>query len=33
VEEALEKYGKGSDAAKVLGIDPTTLIRKLKKPI
>jgi transcriptional regulator with PAS, ATPase and Fis domain len=33
IEEALEKYGKASDAAKSLGIDPTTLIRKLKKTI
>ena len=33
IEEALGKYGKASDAAKSLGIDPTTLIRKLKKTI
>lgn len=33
IEEALEKYGNASDAAKILGIDPTTLIRKLKKSV
>ncbi len=33
IEEALEKYGNASDAAKILGIDPTTLFRKLKKTI
>lgn len=31
IENVLGKYGKVSDAAKVLGIDPTTLTRKLKK--
>ncbi|MCP3887976.1 MAG: hypothetical protein GY702_03760 [Desulfobulbaceae bacterium] len=31
IEEALGKYGKVSYAAKALGIDPTTLARKLKK--
>ncbi len=33
IEEALEKHVKASDAAKALGIDPTTLIRKLKKTL
>jgi len=33
IGEALKKYGKASDAAKVLGIDPTTLIRKLNKAL
>ncbi len=31
IKETLKKYGKTSDAAKILGIDPTTLTRKLKK--
>ncbi len=31
IEDVLEKYGKVSDAAKILGIDPTTLKRKLKR--
>jgi transcriptional regulator with PAS, ATPase and Fis domain len=31
IEEVLEKCGKTSEAARVLGIDPTTLTRKLKK--
>jgi transcriptional regulator with PAS, ATPase and Fis domain len=31
IKETLKKYGKTSDAARVLGIDPTTLTRKLKK--
>ncbi len=33
IEKALGKYGKASDAAQALGIDPTTLIRKLKKTV
>ena len=32
IEQALAKYGTVADAATVLGIDPTTLGRKLKKP-
>jgi DNA-binding NtrC family response regulator len=31
IEDVLEKCGKTSEAARVLGIDPTTLTRKLKK--
>lgn len=31
IEDALQKYGKTSEAAKALGIDPTTLTRKVKK--
>ncbi len=31
INEALKKYGKPSDAARILGIDPTTLVRKLKR--
>jgi transcriptional regulator with PAS, ATPase and Fis domain len=31
IKEALKKYGSASDAAKILGIDPTTLVRKLKR--
>ena len=31
IQETLTKYSKTSDAAKILGIDPTTLARKLRK--
>lgn len=31
IEKVLEKCGKTSEAARVLGIDPTTLTRKMKK--
>lgn len=31
INEALNKYGKTNDAARILGIDPTTLARKLKR--
>jgi transcriptional regulator with PAS, ATPase and Fis domain len=31
IEKALQRHGKISDAARMLGIDPTTLTRKLKK--
>jgi transcriptional regulator with PAS, ATPase and Fis domain len=33
INEALKKYGRASDAARILGIDPTTLVRKLKRDI
>lgn len=33
IGEALKKYGKASEAAKILGIDPTTLMRKLKRDV
>jgi DNA-binding NtrC family response regulator len=31
IEKAMQRHGKISDAARMLGIDPTTLARKLKR--